>query len=432
MTHEVFISYSVEDKPIADAICAHLEADGVRCWIAPRDILPGEDRPGAITRAISQGQVLILVFSAHSNASDDISRELFLAADSKLVIIPFKIENIEPEPGKRYYLARTHWLDALNPPTQEQIQNLVQRVKTLVPLKGPAISPVRTQIETPLSRATMPEAGLPIPAKQRRSPWLWAIPVGLVLLGLIGWGSFSLISRMIPFASPPTQTQEATPVVPPTSMPTIPLKTAAASPTGLSPLEFTQTYISEPFNDNSQDWPVGDSTGQDWQGTLAITGGVLEWDGNSVTRMNAFIRPRSSSLQADLTDQEISTRINLISPDSKGVYGLYLRASGDRSRFYAFYVLNDQFAFFALTGENNWHTLYGWEYSQAVTGEGWIKMSVQAGGSHFRLFVNDQMLTELDDSSIASGQSGLLVTAYTPDMAIHAQFDDFTVLLPSP
>ncbi|MCK4961093.1 MAG: toll/interleukin-1 receptor domain-containing protein, partial [Anaerolineales bacterium] len=138
MAHDVFISYSSKDRPIADAICAHLEAAGIRCWIAPRDITPGEDWPTAITRAIAQGRVLVLVFSAHSNASEDVSRELYLAANHKLVIIPFKIENIEPEAGKQYYLARTHWLDALNPPTQEQIQNLVERVRTLVPLKGPA------------------------------------------------------------------------------------------------------------------------------------------------------------------------------------------------------------------------------------------------------------------------------------------------------
>ncbi|HXQ15450.1 MAG TPA: toll/interleukin-1 receptor domain-containing protein [Caulobacteraceae bacterium] len=40
--HDVFISYSSKDKTTADAICALLERDGAKCWIAPRDILPGE------------------------------------------------------------------------------------------------------------------------------------------------------------------------------------------------------------------------------------------------------------------------------------------------------------------------------------------------------------------------------------------------------
>ncbi len=36
MAHDVFISYSSKDKPIADAVCANIEAAGIRCWVAPR------------------------------------------------------------------------------------------------------------------------------------------------------------------------------------------------------------------------------------------------------------------------------------------------------------------------------------------------------------------------------------------------------------
>jgi hypothetical protein len=43
MTHDVFISYSSLDKAVADAACAALEAYGIRCWIAPRDIVPGKE-----------------------------------------------------------------------------------------------------------------------------------------------------------------------------------------------------------------------------------------------------------------------------------------------------------------------------------------------------------------------------------------------------
>ena len=139
MAHDVFISYSSKDKPVTDGICANLEVAGIRCWMAPRDIGAGEDWPTAITKAISRSHIMVLVFSAYSNASDDVRRELILAVKNKLVIIPFKIENIEPEPGKQYYLESTHWLDAMNPPTQEQINTLLGRVKAIlaVPEKDP-------------------------------------------------------------------------------------------------------------------------------------------------------------------------------------------------------------------------------------------------------------------------------------------------------
>src|ERR1051326_8925254 len=41
MAHEVFISHSSQDKTAADRVCSFLEAKGMRCWIAPRDIVPG-------------------------------------------------------------------------------------------------------------------------------------------------------------------------------------------------------------------------------------------------------------------------------------------------------------------------------------------------------------------------------------------------------
>jgi hypothetical protein len=37
LTRPVFISYSRDDSALADLICAALEADGIRCWIAPRE-----------------------------------------------------------------------------------------------------------------------------------------------------------------------------------------------------------------------------------------------------------------------------------------------------------------------------------------------------------------------------------------------------------
>jgi hypothetical protein len=193
MAHDVFISYSSKDKPISDGICANLEAAGIRCWIAPRDIHPGEDWPKAITTAISNSKVMVLVFSASSNSSDDVSREIILAANHKLVIIPFKIEDIEPEPGKQYYLARTHWLEAMNPPTLEQIQSLVETVRSVLPI----VIPEGIIQAKPVGR---PPAGLPHAAMKSPSrPWyLWVI--GLLVIALLGMFFWPKLQGMI--ASP--------------------------------------------------------------------------------------------------------------------------------------------------------------------------------------------------------------------------------------
>ncbi len=206
MAHDVFISYSNKDKPIADAICANLESAGVRCWIAPRDIVPGEDWPSAINKAITKSRVMVLVFSQNSNSSEDVSRELILAANSKLVIIPFKIDNIEPEPGKQYYLARTHWLDAMNPPTRAQINTLVETAKKLL---TPDDS---TAASTPSPLPTTPKE-VPEPKEKKFKSWmLWLALSSLIffIVAVVAVGMYLERKPLVAKRNAPTPTWEAT------------------------------------------------------------------------------------------------------------------------------------------------------------------------------------------------------------------------------
>jgi len=118
-THDVFISYSSKDKPTADAICAVMEHEGVRCWIAPRDILPGQQWAGSILRAIAGARVVVLVFSASSNTSPQVLREIERAVHNGASIIPFRIEDVPFNENLEYFVSTPHWLDALTPPLED-------------------------------------------------------------------------------------------------------------------------------------------------------------------------------------------------------------------------------------------------------------------------------------------------------------------------
>ena len=193
MAHDVFISYSHVDKAIADGICANLEAKDIRCWIAPRDIAPGLDWPTAIASAISTSRIMVLVFSASSNSSEDVGRELILAANSGLIIIPFKIDNITPIPGKQYYLARTHWLDAMNPPTQEQIDRLVGYARSFITVEAESGVPARpkptAEVPTPRPVVAAKREGQPPRSKRAWRQWV-VVAAALVLMVLAGGGFF--------------------------------------------------------------------------------------------------------------------------------------------------------------------------------------------------------------------------------------------------
>lgn len=132
MAHDVFISHSTQDKAVADAACATLEARNIRCWIAPRDILPGVDWGEAIVDAISGAKVMVLIFSNHSNTSDQVKREVQNAVGEGVAILPFRIADVTPIKSLRYFLGTQHWLDALTTPLERHLDRLADTVSALL------------------------------------------------------------------------------------------------------------------------------------------------------------------------------------------------------------------------------------------------------------------------------------------------------------
>src|SRR5262245_49078182 len=104
MAHDVFVSYSTHDKKTAAAVCGTLEAKGIRCAIAPRDIIPGMDWSEAVIDAIHSSRVIILVFSSHANDSQQVRREVERAANRGLLIMLLRIENVTPTKSLAYFI----------------------------------------------------------------------------------------------------------------------------------------------------------------------------------------------------------------------------------------------------------------------------------------------------------------------------------------
>jgi hypothetical protein len=170
MSHDVFISYSSNDKPTADAITASLEANGIRCWIAPRDILPGSDWSESIVEAIEQAGTMVLVFSAHSNTSPQIKREIERAVDAGIPLIPFRIEDVLPCKSLQYFIGTQHWLDAWAPPLEQHLHRLTDTIKALLSKriegfdaagKEPRLKP---QSDAAVAVPTLESAELPLSA----------------------------------------------------------------------------------------------------------------------------------------------------------------------------------------------------------------------------------------------------------------------------
>jgi len=143
MAHDVFISYAREDKSVADTICARLEAERIRCWMAPRDILAGDWRE-AIMNAIEGSRLMVFILSSHSNQSKDAGNEIQNAVNKGITIVPFLIEAVVLSKSLEYNLAKVHWLDALTPPLERHIAHLVDTVRRFLAGGGLPEGPLGT------------------------------------------------------------------------------------------------------------------------------------------------------------------------------------------------------------------------------------------------------------------------------------------------
>ncbi|MGA7221817.1 MAG: TIR domain-containing protein [Candidatus Acidiferrales bacterium] len=141
MAFDVFISYASKDKIVADAVCARLEASGIRCWIAPRDIVGGTSYGEAIIEAIHGAKVMVLVFSSSANASGHIPKEVERAVSNDVAVLPFRIEDVPPGKSLDYFIGSVHWLDAMTPPMEKHLDNLAATVHKLLPVKPGETAP---------------------------------------------------------------------------------------------------------------------------------------------------------------------------------------------------------------------------------------------------------------------------------------------------
>lgn len=179
MAHDVFISYSSKDKPVADAVCAGLEGRGLRCWVAPRDILPGADWGGAIIDAITGSKVMVLIFSSHANASPQIKREVERAVAKGVRLVPFRIEDVALGKTLEYFISTPHWLDALTQPLDAHIAKLAETVRFLAAARDSTEVPPTLHKHTGARLAAV-DPPAPVPAAPARSPSRLPLLLGLL------------------------------------------------------------------------------------------------------------------------------------------------------------------------------------------------------------------------------------------------------------
>jgi hypothetical protein len=175
MSQGVFISYSSKDHSVADIVCGRLEANGIPCWIAPRDIRYGSDWGESIIEAIDGSRVLVLVFSSNANQSPHVKREVSRAVTKQLTILPIRVEDVQPARSLEYQIGQVHWMDAFTSPLEPHIDRLASLIRDLLHTDGTSVPEDAGDISAESAGPFRAASRMPRHAKRHR--W-WVIALG--------------------------------------------------------------------------------------------------------------------------------------------------------------------------------------------------------------------------------------------------------------
>ncbi len=131
---DVFICHrtAAPDQDVADAICTRLEERGLRCWIAPRNILAGsQNYERDILKGVESCRVFLLVSSFKSIYSEDCETELKAAVLANKALYSYRIDDTPYDGAFERALAHVQWLDATGDP-YEHLEQLVVDIKGLL------------------------------------------------------------------------------------------------------------------------------------------------------------------------------------------------------------------------------------------------------------------------------------------------------------
>lgn len=217
-THDVFVSYASQDSAVADNVTVALEGQGIKCWIAPRDVTPGAHYASEIVHAIDSAKAIVLILSQDAATSPHVLREIERATSKRHPVVTLRLDQAPLPAEFEYFLNTSQWLDASSSDATRMTPKLMAAVKSAI--KSPA--------ETPAAPLTSHASSRPTSARSsNRTVIVVASLISLIAAGFVV-NSLWLSSRHD--ASTPASAKLASVPPPAPAAPTIPEKSIAVLP----------------------------------------------------------------------------------------------------------------------------------------------------------------------------------------------------------
>ena len=181
----VFISYASQDAAVAEQLCAALEAAGLPCWIAPRDVRAGESYAAAIVQAINSCRMLVLLLSQAAIDSPHVLREVERASSKRRPVLSVRMDAAKLPPDLEYFLSANQWFDASGRPIEQILPAFVESVRSHESgMSGQALSAGTAAARSP-SGAVPPPASIKSPFRWRTRATAIALAVAAVAVAYV-------------------------------------------------------------------------------------------------------------------------------------------------------------------------------------------------------------------------------------------------------
>jgi hypothetical protein len=169
----VFVSHGSEDSGQANELAAFIESKGVKAWIAPRDVRPGQDYSEQLQEAIEQCIAFVVLVTDKANKSPYVRAETEMAFSTSKPIFPVRTSDIKPAAGLAFFLKIRHWTDAFGTDRDASLTRLARELQTLA---GVAVDPAPHTTTPPVAAPESPVAPPPSPPPPPPQP---AAPVSV-------------------------------------------------------------------------------------------------------------------------------------------------------------------------------------------------------------------------------------------------------------
>ncbi len=129
----IYISYAHKDKDKATYIVDFLESNGLKCFIAPRDVDPATPYANALVNAIKDSPLCLILMSKAANESEHLLGEVDVMFSMRIPVLPIFIEDVQLRDDFRYYLGRKQWVMAYPGEISNYYEKIYKTVTDFMP-----------------------------------------------------------------------------------------------------------------------------------------------------------------------------------------------------------------------------------------------------------------------------------------------------------